>query len=107
VAAVRLPGHAPIRQQPDDHAARRAAQGFDAVAGLEAGCLAQFFQDLSHRISIQHAGHVMGHGGADFATASSREIGKEGGGELSGDVREGVAVEEKEGCLPMAVPEKF
>jgi len=49
----------------------------------------------------------MGHGGAGFATAACRQIGEEGDGELPGDVREGVAVEEKEGCPAMAVPKKI
>jgi hypothetical protein len=45
--------------------------------------------------------------GADFTAASGREIGKDRGGDLSGDIREGVAVEEKEGRLTMAAPEEF
>jgi hypothetical protein len=49
----------------------------------------------------------MSHGGTDFATASGRDVGKNRSGDLPGDVRESVAVEEKEGRLAMAAPEKF
>jgi hypothetical protein len=97
----------PSGSNRDDDAARRAAQGLDAVAGLEAGRLAEFFQDLRHRIPVQYAGHVMGHGRTEFTATSGRDVGKNRGSDLPGDVREGVAVEEKEGCLPMTAPEKF
>lgn len=105
-AGIRAPSDAAIRQESDNRATHGSAQRLHTVAGLEAGGLAEFFQDLSHRIAVQHTGHVMGHRGSNFPAASGGQIGEEGGGELTDDVREGIAVEEEERRLAMAVPEE-
>lgn len=49
----------------------------------------------------------MSHGGGNLASSSGREIGKQCGGELTGNVGEGVAVEEEEGSLAVAVAKEI
>ena len=104
--AVGLPDNPAIFEQAEDRAARRAAQGLDAVAGVERGGFAEAFDDANHAIPVEHAGNVVGDGGDHLAAAAGGQVGKQSGSELSSDIREGIAVEEEKWGTPMAVPEE-
>jgi hypothetical protein len=85
---------------------RRAAQGLDAVSGLKVGRRVEFVHGGGHRVTVQNACNVVGHDGGDLTTASGGKLGKERGGNLAGDVRERVAVEEQERRLAMTLLEE-
>ena len=94
-AGIGAPRDATIRQELDNRAAHGAAQGLDAISGLEIGRFAQFFQNGGHRVPVEHAGHIMGYGGGGFTAASAGKFRKEVVAKSACDVREGVPVEEE------------
>jgi len=106
-AAVWLPDYAPIVEQAQDYAQRRAAEGLNAIARLEGGAFAEAFDDSYHAFPIEHAGDVMGNGGSNFPAPTSRQVSKERGSKLPCDICKGIAVEEKERGAAMAVPEEI
>lgn len=105
-AAVRFPRDAAIGQDARDHAAAGAAEGLDAVAGLEIGGLGKRIDDFDHRVAVEDAGDEVGDGGHDLAPPGGGQFGEESGGDLAADVGEGVAVKEKEGAAAMALPQE-
>lgn len=56
---------------------------------------------------VQDARDAVGDGGSYLSAARRREFGKDRGGNLTSDVGEGVAVEEKERGEPVAVAEEL
>ena len=106
-AAIGLPNHATIVEQTNDYALRRAAQGLDAVARLKRSAFAKALDDFHHALPVQHAGNVVGNGGGNYPAATGRQVSKESGSDLPGDVCKRIAVEEKERGAPMAVPEEI
>jgi hypothetical protein len=105
--AVGPPDYPAVTENVHDDAMEQAAQGFHAVTRFEVGGLREALYDLDHRFTIQHAGDVMGHGGDHFAAASGGEVGKQYRDDLTGDISEGVAVEEQERSAAMALPQEF
>ena len=61
-AAVWLPSYAPIVEQAQDNALRRAAEGLDAVARLKGGAFAEALDDSHPAFPVEHAGNVVGDG---------------------------------------------
>ena len=107
LTAVRLPDNPAVVEQTKDRAARRAAQGLDAVAGVERGGFAEAFDDANHAIPVEHAGNVVGDGGDHLTAPTGGQVGKQSGSELSSNIREGITVEEEKWGTPMAVPEEI
>src|SRR5438105_14810903 len=62
VAAVRLPGDAPIVEHACDASARRSPQRLHAIARLESSGLAKAVDNLNHAAGLEHSGHT----GRDF-----------------------------------------
>jgi hypothetical protein len=56
---------------------------------------------------VQHTGDEMRDGRNDLAQSCVRQIGKNGGGNLTPDVGKRVAVEKQKGSAAMTVPQEF
>ena len=93
-----MPDNAPVIEQAKDRAMRRAAQRFNAVARLEGGALAETFHDANHAIPVEHAGDIVGDSGRSLTLADGRQVAEDRKHQFAAYGREGVAVEEQEGC---------
>ena len=106
-ARVGPPDHAAIGQHAHNRPVHGAAQGLDAVAGLEVGCFGKLIHDLGHGFVIEHAGDVMGHRGHHLAPAGGGEFGEDEVNDRPAHVGKGVAVEEEEGGAAMTLPQEL
>jgi len=68
----------------------------DAAAGHAGEQDRGALDDLDHAFAVEHAGDVVGDGGADLAFPARRQIAEQRKGEFPADGGECVAVEEKE-----------
>ena len=68
------------------------AQGLDAVAGFEICAGGKLIHDAHKRFVIQHTSDEVGHGGNDFAQTPVRQVGKNGGANLTANIGKRIAV---------------
>ena len=83
-----------------------APQRFHAVAGLETGAGGKLIHDAHECFVIQHTRDEVGHGRNDFAQATVRQFGKNGGGNLTANVGKRVAVEKQERSAPVTLAQE-
>jgi hypothetical protein len=105
--AVRLPDNPAILEQAEDRAARRAAQGHDAVTRLKRRSFAEAFDDPNHALPVKHASNIVGDSGHHLASATGGKIGENEVNNRPSDIGERVAVEEKEGSPAVALPKEL
>jgi hypothetical protein len=107
LATVGTPPHATIRENAHNFAVRRTAKRFDAVSSFEVGGLTKTLDDFNHRLTIQHPSDVMSDGGHNLTAAASGQFRKDCSHKLAANIRESIAVEEKERRAPMALAKKI
>ena len=86
---------------------RRTAQCLDPITSLQFGAGAQPVNDSDHRLTVEHAGNVMGDGGHDFAPSRCGKLGKQRCHNLPANVRESITIEKEKRRPPVALPEEF
>jgi hypothetical protein len=106
-AGICAPDDATVRQDAHNRPVHGAAQGLDAVAGLEVGGLRKLIHDLRHGVVVEHAGDAMGHRRHHFAPAGGGEVRKDEVNDGSPHVGERVAVEKEEGGAAMTLPQEL
>lgn len=77
------------------------------VARGERRTSAKIVHHRNHVLTTEHTGDEMRNRGDHLATARMGQIGKKQIRDAAGDIREGVAVEEKERRAAMASPEEL
>lgn len=107
VAAIGLPGHPPVGQQPENGSAGRATQSLDTIAGLQFGAGAKAFDDFDHGFAVEHASDVVGDGGCDFPEPGRRQFRKNGCGNPPANVGKCITVKEEKRGAPVALLEKI
>ncbi len=105
-AGIRPPDHSPIWQHAENRPAHRTTQGLHAVTRFEISADGKLIHDAHKRFVIQHTGDEVGHGRNDFAQASMRQFGENGGGNLTANVGKRVAIEKQERSAPVTLAQE-
>ena len=100
------PGDAAILEDAGDGAASGAAHCLNAVADAQRGRLPERIHGGNHRVTVQHAGDVVGDSGGQFAAAHGGEVAEQSKAEFTSDEGKSVSVQEKERSGPVEIAKK-